>query len=120
MDSGVFLDGSKDPQPRGIVKYGFSRDGAESKISAKPDPPEEEDLYRLHKSGRYGVDQMADQIGRPHLPPGDRHPRAIDTEQGDIDQFQDAKYDEQNPERHGKGGMKLVRSTVLHDTLLLF
>jgi len=97
VDSGVFLDSIEDPQPCGIVKYSFSRDSAESKIGAKPDSPEKEDLYRLHKSGRYGMDHMADEVGRPHLPPGDGHPRAIDTEEGDVDQFQDAKSDKQNP-----------------------
>jgi len=43
------------------------------------------------------MDHMADEIGRPHLPPGDRHPRAIDAEEGDVDQFQDAKSDKKNP-----------------------
>lgn len=93
MDSGVSPDSIEDVQPCNIIKYSFSRDGSESKICTKPNSPEKEKLYRLHKSRRYGINDMADEIGRFHLPAGDGHPRALDTEEGDIDHFQDAKPD---------------------------
>ena len=92
-----FPDCVEDLQPCSIVKYIFFRDGAESKISPESDSPEKEDLYWLHKSGGYGMDHMADEIGRPHLSLGDRHPRAINAEEGDVDQFQDAKSEKKNP-----------------------
>jgi len=92
-----FPDCVEDLQPRSTIKHVFFRYGAESKISPESDSPEKEDLYWFHQGGRYGMDHMADEIGRPHLPPGHGHSRAIGTEQGDVDQFQDAKSDEQNP-----------------------
>jgi len=80
-----------------VCQVQFFRDGAESKISPESDSPEKEDLYRLHKSGdtEWTIWQMrSDGL---ICTDGDRHPRAIDAEEGDVDQLQDAKSEKQNP-----------------------
>jgi hypothetical protein len=108
VDAGIFLDCGKDPQPRFVVEHVLFRDGPESKVGPEPDSPEQEHLDWLHKGGGYGMDQMADEIGWPHLPSGDRHTCSIDTEQRDVDQLQHAESDKQNPECQGKETIKLV------------